>query len=353
MIKEVVMSEEVSALERLDVIAETALAALESVADDAALQGWKTAHLGRSSALMQTFSQLSQVSKELRPAVGQKANEVKGSLETALAEKTGALKEAALARSLSEDRLDVSLPGRRPQPGRLHPSTQVLREITQVFGELGFQVFSAPDVETDENNFELLNIPAYHPARDMWDTFYTTKPGVLLRTHTSPGQVRVMRERAPEEIRVILPGMCYRFEQTSARSEIQFHQVEGIMVGKHITFGDLKGVLNAFARRMYGANVRSRLRPSYFPFTEPSAEMDIECFMCGGKGCGICKNSGWLEILGCGMMHPTVLRNGGYDPEIYSGFAFGMGPERITMLRHKIEDIRYFWSDDIRFLEQL
>jgi phenylalanyl-tRNA synthetase alpha chain len=217
---------------------------------------------------------------------------------------------------------------------------------------MGFQVYRARDVETDEYNFELLNIPAYHPARDMWDTFHTTKSGVILRTHTSPGQVHVMREYCPEPIRVILPGMCYRYEQVSARSEFQFHQVEGIMVGRHVTLGDMKGTLTDFARRLFGAEARTRLRPSYFPFTEPSGEMDVECFVCHGAGCAICKNSGWLEILGCGMIHPIVLRNGGYDPEIYSGFAFGMGPERISMLRNKIDDIRNFWANDVRFLEQ-
>jgi phenylalanyl-tRNA synthetase alpha chain len=213
-------------------------------------------------------------------------------------------------------------------------------------------VYRSPDVETDEYNFELLNMPAHHPARDMWDTFYTTDPGVLLRTHTSPGQIRVMRERAPEPIRVILPGMCYRYEQVSARSEVQFNQVEGLAVGRHITFADLKGTLTAFARRFFGQAVKARFRAAYFPFTEPSAEMDIECFVCGGEGCPVCKRTGWLEILGSGMVHPVVLQNGGYDPQQYSGFAFGMGPERITMLKHGIDDIRGFWANDLRFLEQ-
>jgi phenylalanyl-tRNA synthetase alpha chain len=301
---------------------------------------------------MLVFSRLPQLPKELRPQVGQRPNQVKQALEAALAEKNEQVQEQALARKLSAERVDVTLPGRKPVHGGLHPSTQTLREIYAVFAEMGFQVYRARDVETDEYNFELLNIPAYHPARDMYDTFYTTQPGVILRTHTSPGQIRVMREYAPEPIRVVLPGMCYRYEQISARHEIQFNQVELLVVGKHITFGDMKGTLNSFTRRMFGENVRTRLRPSYFPFTEPSAEMDVECFVCGGKGCQVCKQSGWLEILGCGMVHPTVLENGGYDPSVYSGFAAGMGPERITMLRHRIEDIRYFWSDDVRFLEQ-
>ncbi|MCK4962287.1 MAG: phenylalanine--tRNA ligase subunit alpha, partial [Anaerolineales bacterium] len=221
-----------------------------------------------------------------------------------------------------------------------------------IWAEMGFQVYLSREVESDENNFALLNIPEHHPARDMWDTFHTTEPGVLLRTHTSPGQIHVMRERAPEPIRVILPGMCYRYEQISARSEIQFNQVEGLAVGRHITFADLKGTLTAFARRMFGQEVRTRFRAAHFPFTEPSAEMDIECFICGGEGCQVCKRTGWLEILGCGMVHPIVLHNGGYDPEVFSGFAFGMGTERITMLKYGIEDIRYFWANDLRFLEQ-
>ena len=236
--------------------------------------------------------------------------------------------------------------------GRLHPSTQVLRRICQIWVNMGFQIYRSRDVESDEMNFELLNIPAHHPARDMWDTFYTTTEGVLLRTHTSPGQIRAMREFHPEPIRVVLPGMCYRYEQITARSEIQFHQVEGLAVGRNITMTDLKGTLISFAHRMFGAERRVRFRASYFPFTEPSAEMDVECLICGGSGCSICKQSGWLEILGCGMVHPRVLQNGGYDPNVYSGFAFGMGPERITMLLHRIDDIRYFWGNDLRFLEQ-
>jgi len=217
---------------------------------------------------------------------------------------------------------------------------------------LGFQTYRSPEVETDEENFELLNIPAYHPARDMWDTFHTTQPGTILRTHTSPGQIRAMREYAPEPVRVILPGMVYRYEQTNVTHEAQFNQVELLAVGRNITFGDLRGTIEYFVRRMFGENVRLRLRPSYFPFTEPSAEMDMECFLCGGKGCSVCKGGGWLEIGGCGMMHPTVLQNGGYDPSIYSGFAAGLGPERIAMLKYRISDIRYFYGNDVRFLEQ-
>jgi phenylalanyl-tRNA synthetase alpha chain len=339
-------------LEWLDRLEQEALAELEAVNDDAGLNAWRVKFLGRSSAVMQVFGRLGGFPKELRPAVGQRANQVRQALESALAARSEALKASALQRSLQAERLDVTLPGRRRPVGRLHPATKVLREIYRIFADMGFQIYRSPEVETDEFNFELLNMPPYHPARDLWDTFHTTRPGVLLRTHTSPGQVRVMRERAPEPIRVILPGMCYRYEQISARSEIQFNQVEGLMVGRNVTFGDLAGALENFARRMFGQDVRTRLRPSYFPFTEPSGEMDIECFVCGGVGCQVCKGSGWLEILGCGMVHPVVLTNGGYDPEQYTGFAFGMGPERIAMLRYRIEDIRYFWANDLRFLEQ-
>ena len=339
-------------IEQLEAIQQAALADLGASVDEAALERWRITHLGRSSALMQIFDQLGSLPKEERPLIGKRANEVKRLLEGQLAERSDALHQQALQQSLSSDRLDVSLPGRPANQGRLHPSTQTLRRIYAIFAEMGFQVYRSREVESDELNFELLNIPAHHPARDMWDTFHTQTPGVLLRTHTSPGQIHVMRELAPNPIRVILPGMCFRYEQISARKEIQFNQVEGLAVGRSITFGDLKGTLTDFARRMFGQQVRTRFRASHFPFTEPSAEMDVECFICSGKGCGVCSGSGWLEILGCGMVHPVVLQNGGYDPAEFSGFAFGMGPERIAMLRYRIEDIRYFWANDLRFLEQ-
>jgi phenylalanyl-tRNA synthetase alpha chain len=220
---------------------------------------------------------------------------------------------------------------------------------------MGFQVYRSRDVEDDETNFTLLNMPPHHPARDMWDTFYTTQENIILRTHTSPGQIRAMHEygeNGTRPIRVILPGMCYRYEQITARSEVQFNQVEGLAVGRHITMTDLKGTVADFARRLYSPDTKVRFRASHFPFTEPSMDVDIECFLCGGKGCNVCKYTGWVEIMGCGIVHPTVLENGGYDPTQWSGFAFGMGPERITMLKHGIKDIRYFWSGDLRFLEQ-
>jgi len=313
---------------------------------------------------MKTFDQLGSLPKEERPRIGRRANEIKKTLETAFDVKVEALRQAAVADSLQTDHLDVTLPGRPIQRGRLHPTTQTLREVYRVFAEMGFQVYRSREVETDEFNFQLLNFPPHHPAREMQDSFYIDTGvdrgdnPIVMRTHTSPGQIRAMREFAaispdnPPPVRIILPGMCFRYEQISARYEMQFNQVEGLAVGHAITFGDLKGTLSDFARRMFGQDVRTRFRASHFPFTEPSAEMDVECFVCGGEGCPVCKRTGWLEILGCGMVHPVVLRNGGYDPQQYTGYAFGMGTERITMLRHRIEDIRYFWANDLRFLEQ-
>jgi phenylalanyl-tRNA synthetase alpha chain len=337
---------------RLGELEREALDQLESATTEADLNAWKVKYLGRSAELATILGGLRDLSKEERPEVGRRANQVKRALEEAFELKYENLKLFALERSLREERIDVTLPGQPVLRGRLHPANQTLRQIYAIWAEMGFQVYLSRDVESDDYNFTLLNMPEHHPARDMWDTFHTTEPGVVLRTHTSPGQIHVMRERAPEPIRVILPGMCYRYEQITSRSEIQFNQVEGLAVGNRITFADLKGTLNAFTRRIFDAEVRTRFRASHFPFTEPSAEMDIECFLCNGEGCSVCRRTGWLEILGCGMVHPVVLRHGGYDPEVFSGFAFGMGPERITMLKHGIEDIRYFWANDLRFLEQ-
>jgi phenylalanyl-tRNA synthetase alpha chain len=352
-------------LDKLNEIEKSALESLAAVNDQAGLDAWRVANVGRSSPLMQVFSGLGKLSKEEKPAVGAAANKVKVALEAALEEKSAAMKNAALAKSLAEEKLDVTLPGRAVNIGRLHPSTQQLRRVLAILAEMGFQVYTSREVESDEINFQALNFPLHHPARDMQDTFFIESEGrgdnpILMRTHTSPGQIRAMRDAVasaadpqnPPPIRIALPGMCYRYEQITARSEIQFNQVEGLAVGEGITFADLKGTLTDFARRMFGQDARVRFRSSYFPFTEPSAEVDVECFVCGGKGCQVCKNSGWLEILGSGMVHPNVLQNGGYDPKRYTGFAFGMGTERQLMLRNKITDIRYFWGNDVRFLEQ-
>lgn len=358
------MSEQVDVLQQLTEIEASGLAALETAQDEKDLAAWRTAHLGRSAPVMQIFGGLGRIPAEQRAAVGQRANAAKLALEAAHTARVEALKARALTSSLETERLDVTLPGRQPDRARLHPTSATLRQSLKVFSDMGFQIFRSPDVETDEYNFQLLNFPPNHPARDMQDTFYIQSAEdcgdnpILMRTQTSPGQVRAMRAIAaldpqnPPPVRVAIPGMCYRYEQVTARSEVQFNQIEGLAVGRNITLADLKGTLNEFARRMFGANVRTRFRAHYFPFTEPSGEMDVECFVCGGVGCTICKRTGWLEILGCGMVHPIVLQNGGYDPAIYSGYAFGMGPERLSILRHRIEDIRNFWLNDVRFLEQ-
>jgi phenylalanyl-tRNA synthetase alpha chain len=338
--------------DQFDSIEKDALAALRDISSMDTLEQWRVTHLGRKSPLMTILGDLGKLPQAERPAAGRRGNEVKRALETALEERTGAIRRAELERNLKEDALDVTLPGRPWPRGRLHPATQALREFYAIWADMGFQVYRTRDVETDEYNFQLLNIPPYHPARDMQDTFYTTTPGVLLRTQTSPGQIRAMHEYCPEPIRIIVPGMCYRFEQASARYDIQFLQVEGLAVGKNIRLTDLLGTLTAFSRRMYGSGRSMRFPGSYFPFTEPSIDIAIDCMFCDRSGCPICKYSGWLEIGGAGMVHPSVLRNGGYDPRVYSGFAFGMGPQRALMLKHGINDIRYFWQNDLRFLEQ-
>jgi phenylalanyl-tRNA synthetase alpha chain len=329
-----------------------ALEELQACADEAALRQWHTRYFGPSGEMSAAMKKVGTLPKPERPAYGQEVNRVKERLTARYEAARAAAQEAALEHSLATETTDVTLPGRRPAEGRLHVATRVLREIYAIFADMGFQIYRSPEVEDDEKNFELLNMPPHHPARDMWDTFHTTTPGVLLRTHTSPGQVYVMRELAPGPIRAILPGMVYRYEQVTTRSEMQFHQVEGLVVGPGVTMADLKGTLTAFARRLFGQDRRLRIRSSYFPFTEPSIEADVDCIVCAGKGCGLCKKTGWLEILGAGMVHPVVLRNGGYDPERVSGFAFGMGPQRITMLKYAIDDIRQFWKNDLRFLGQ-
>ena len=329
---------------------ERALADLRSCTEEAALRAWKTRYL--EGEVDQAVKKIGTLPPAERPIYGKQVNELKKKLTAEYESALAAEKERALERSLASAPLDVTLPGRPVQRGRLHVSTQTLRSIYAIFADMGFQIYRSPEVEDDETNFGLLNMPEHHPARDMWDTFHTTRPGVLLRTHTSPGQIHVMRELCPKPIRVILPGMCYRYEAITTRSEIMFHQVEGLAIGEHVTMADLKGTLIAFARRLFGDQRKVRIRSSYFPFTEPSIEVDVDCIVCAGEGCSLCKRSGWLEILGAGMVHPVVLRNGGYDPACFSGFAFGMGPERIAMLTYAIDDIRQFWANDLRFLRQ-
>jgi phenylalanyl-tRNA synthetase alpha chain len=339
-------------MSELATLEQRGLGDLESCTDETALHAWHGRYFGKQGEITLALKKVGTIPPAERRAYGQEANRVKEALSAAYEAALSREKEKALERSLSAEALDVTLPGRPVRRGRLHLSTQVLRTIRGIFAELGFQVYRSREVEDDETNFELLNMPPHHPARDMWDTFHTTTPGVILRTHTSPGQIHVMRELCPGPIRVILPGMCYRYEAITTRSEIQFNQVEGLVVGTGVTMADLKGTIIAFARRMFGAGRQVRIRSSYFPFTEPSIEVDMDCIVCGGKGCSLCKRTGWLEIMGAGMVHPVVLKNGGYDPAQYSGFAFGMGPERIAMLTYAIDDIRQFWGNDLRFLQQ-
>lgn len=325
---------------------------LRACADESAIRTWYGKFLGEKGLIRAAQTRLGAIPKEQKAAYGQEFNRVKTALaasyESALAE----AKEKALQVSLSANPLDVTLPGRLRPRGRLHPATQILRQIYAIFADLGFQVYRTREVETDEMNFEFLNMPAHHPARDMWDTFFTTTPGVVLRTHTSPGQIHVMREAAGKPIRVILPGMCYRNEAISTRSEIQFYQVEGLCVGEGVTMADLKGTITTFARRMFGPERQVRIRSSYFPFTEPSIEVDIDWPKDDPNRDRLTKGTGWLEILGAGMVHPNVLKAGGYDPAKVTGFAFGMGPQRMLMLKHAIDDIRLFWQNDLRFVGQ-
>jgi len=338
----------IDTLERLQT---EGLAQLERVADPEALPEWYRDYLGRKGRLTDALRGLGKLSPEERPRAGQKGNEVKQALEAAFEARQTRLRERALEASLAAEPLDVSLPGRPLGGGHLHLTTRMLRHVREIFAEMGFQVYEAPEVETDELNFGLLNIPPYHPARDMWDTFWVNDR-VVLRTHTSPGQIRCMREHHPHPIRVILPGKCYRYEQITPRSEHQFFQVEGLAVGHGIRMTDLIGTIGQFLRKMHGESRRMRIRGSYFPFTEPSIEVDMDCILCLGKGCRVCKHTGWLEVAGAGMVHPVVLANGGYDPAEWSGFAFGMGVERPVMLHHGIEDIRHFYANDLRFLRQ-
>src|SRR5215470_15989271 len=330
----------------------TALAALRACTDEECLRAWKTRYFGDKGDVQQALKGIGGIPKEERAAYGKEANRIKESLWSEYERELARKQEQALEASLTSDALDVTLPGRTPLRGRLHVATRVLREIAAIFADLGFQIYRSREVEDDLTNFELLNMPPHHPARDMWDTFHTTTPGVILRTHTSPGQIHVMREFHPNPIRVILPGMCYRYEAITTRSEIQFQQVEGLVVGEHVTMTDLKGTITAFARRLFGLERQVRFRSSYFPFTEPSIEVDIDWPKDDPNRDRLTKGTGWLEIMGAGMVHPVVLHNGGYDPDKVTGFAFGMGPQRITMLKHAIDDIRQFWGNDLRFLRQ-
>lgn len=323
-------------------------AALAQVSTEEALCQTEARFLGRKGAVTTLLARLGSLPHAERPAFGKQVNQLKVTLEHAVARRREIIRAAQLSAEL-ECKTDVSLPGRRRSIGHLHPITLAIREATRIFAELGFEVAEGPQIETEFHNFEALNIPRDHPARDMQDTFYISSES-LLRTHTSPVQVRVMRSAAPP-IRIIVPGVVYRRDDDPTHSPM-FHQIEGLLVDSGVSFAQLKGVLHHFTARFFDSQLGVRLRPSYFPFVEPGAEVDIECVFCRGRGCRTCKQSGWLEIAGCGMVHPAVFEAVGYDPEHVSGFAFGMGVERIAMLRHGIRDIRLFYEGDVRFLEQ-
>lgn len=307
-------------------------------------------YLGKKGELTAVLRGMGKLSAEERPVMGQLANEVREYIENALAERAQKQKKEALQERLAEEKLDVTVPGKQPLIGKRHPLAAIEKEISDVFLGMGFTIAEGPEVEYDYYNFEALNIPENHPARDTQDTFYITDH-ILLRSQTSPVQVRTMQKQRPP-IRVISPGRVYRSDAVDATHSPVFHQVEGLVVDRGITMGDLKGTLEIAAQRLFGEQTRIRFRPHHFPFTEPSAEVDVSCFVCGGKGCRLCKGEGWIEILGAGMVHPHVLRECGIDPEEYSGFAFGMGIERIVMRKYNIDDMRYLYENDIRFLRQ-
>jgi phenylalanyl-tRNA synthetase alpha chain len=334
----------------------SAKAELEAVSDIDALEAWRVAYLGRRGRITRILRGLAELPLEERRSVGAQANQLKTQLETACDERRTLLKEARVARAVETGRVDITLPGPPLPKGRLHPTTQTLRDVLSCFTSMGFQVIEGPEVEWDYYNFEAVRIPKDHPARDMWDTLWIDyeregERPMLLRTHTSPMQIRWMEQSEPP-IRIVSPGRCYRHEATDPTHEWMLTQVEGLAVDEGISLADLKGTLAEFARRIFGPERKVAFRCDYFPFVEPGMELRIDCFLCGGDGCRTCGRSGWIEILGAGMVHPEILANAGYDADRYTGFAFGLGVERIAMLRHGIEDIRLFYSNDLRFLEQ-
>ncbi len=348
------MSEE-NVTERIEELRTKALSELESASDLRALDGWRITYLGRRGELTQVLRGLGSLPAEERPRVGAAANSLRQTLESAMAGREEALKRADA--ESDTDAIDVTLPGWPVPRGGIHPTTRIVREICAAFSSMGFNVVEGPEVEWDHYNFEMLNIPKDHPARDMWDTLwidYENEDGerpMLLRTHTSPMQARIMESTKPP-VRVVVPGKCYRYEATDPRHEWHFYQVEGLAVDRGITMTDLKGTLYEFARRIFGVDRNVRFRCDYFPFVEPGVDMSIDCFLCEGEGCRVCSDTGWIEIMGAGMVHPKVLEAAGYDSHVYTGFAFGMGPERISMLKHGIDDIRLFYANDLRFLRQ-
>lgn len=336
--------------DQLEKIKAQAMQALESVSDLKLLDELRIKYLGKKGELTAVLRGMGALSPEERPKIGALANQVREQIEEKLQSKIDELSAKLQSEKLKAEEIDVTIPGRRRETGKLHPLSTVLNQVKDIFIGMGFSIAEGPDVELDYYNFEALNIPKNHPARDTQDTFYIDD-NVLLRTQTSSVQVRVMEQTKPP-IRVIAPGRVYRSDEVDATHSPLFHQVEGLVVDKGITMGDLKGTLEVFAKALYGDGAKIRFRPHHFPFTEPSAEVDVSCFVCNGAGCNVCKGEGWIEILGAGMVHPKVLANCGIDPEVYSGFAFGMGLERIAMRRYDIDDLRLFFDNDLRFLKQ-
>ena len=336
--------------EAISRIAEQAQQAILSAANLPELDNVRVKYLGKKGELTAILKGMGALTPDERKAVGQAANEARAIIEAALNKKLSELKEAELNAKLADEVIDVTMPGKRSEVGKRHPLNIVTDEIKEIFLGMGFDVVEGPEVEKDYYNFEALNIPKDHPARDTQDTFYISDE-VVLRTQTSPVQIRTMENRKPP-IRIIAPGKVYRSDAIDATHSPLFHQIEGMVIDKGITMSDLKGTLDTFAKRLYGEDTVTRFRPHHFPFTEPSAEMDIMCFACHGEGCPLCKGEGWIELLGCGMIHPKVLQNGGIDPEVYSGFALGMGLERVTMRKYNIDDLRLLFENDLRFLDQ-
>lgn len=336
--------------EKLLSIKEKALSELAEIKDKADLEAIRVRELGKKGSLTAILKQMSSLSPEERPVIGQLANKVRKEIEEAITAKQAELAKSEQEEKLKKETIDVTMPGKRSQIGHKHPLTIVLDEVKDIFMGMGFEVAEGPEVEWDYYNFEALNIPKGHPARDTQDTFYITE-NMLLRTQTSPVQIRVMEKKTPP-IRVIAPGRVFRSDAVDATHSPLFHQIEGLVVDKDVTMGDLKGTLEMFAKKLYGEDTKIRLRPHHFPFTEPSCEVDVSCFKCGGKGCPMCKGEGWIEILGGGMVHPKVLKTGGIDTDVYSGFAFGVGLERLVMFRFNIDDMRLLYENNLKFLEQ-
>jgi phenylalanyl-tRNA synthetase alpha chain len=349
---------------RLEQVRGTATRGLAAAADEAAIEMLRTELLGRSGTLTGLLRNLGSIDPAERPALGALANEVRGAVDSAIGDRLATLQGASLVGRLEMERLDMTAPGRPVRTGRLHPTMTVERDLREIFHAFGFEVFEGPEIEDDWWNFEALNIPPDHPSRDLWDTLYVAEPGsweahavrpaddgTILRTHTSPVQIRAMKSLTPP-IRAIMPGRCFRYEAVDASHSFEFFQVEGLVVDRDTSLADLKGMLEEYARAIYGPRTATRFRPGYYPFTEPSVAFDVACLVCGGPGCPACGRTGWITILGAGMIHPLVLRSGGLDPDEFQGYAFGMGLDRMTLLRYGIPDLRLLMGGDLRFLEQ-